>query len=541
MELNFRAMAALCSVAVSLSSGCESAPADGSSGGVSPLFSSGTGSSESVLMPYAPTEEDFAPVQLADCSIELHGDSVSISGSGARAESGAVRITDGGSYRISGSGSQRILLEGDEDVSIILDGASLQAPIECTGTARMKLTLAENSDNTLNASGAAGISSGGDITVNGSGSLYIAADSGIFSDGVVKLCGGSIEVAADGNGIHAMQAVCISGGEVILNSGGGSSAVMFIESGGRYPGGRHGGFYTDGTQEYDFDELTSGDNTIAFSKKGILSGGAVLINGGSTDIDSADDGISARGDVLINGGIIAASSGDDAVHADGCISVTDGTVEVLKSYTALDSLTADISGGELRLTSYRDGIKTAGGNDMGFFPSDSENADHYVSISGGRLTIDAGGDGIDAGGTAAISGGEVTIFTSSDKRFGSLSYADSFALSGGMLAAFGSDGLTRAPSIVSGICLSLNVPLPADKQISIADSSGDVLFSGTLPRACATAVFSCEQLAAGREYLILADGTEIACVTAKEGLCGDGPTSRGGSYSELPADAGMAA
>ncbi len=537
MELNFRAMAALCSVAVSLSSGCTTAPTDSTSGSISPLFSSGD-SAGSISVPYAPTEYDLTPAGLADCTIVFQSDSVSISGDGAKAGSDSVTITEGGSYRLSGSGGQRILLECDEDISLILDGVELHAPIERTGGAHLKLTLAENSDNTLKTSAAAGISSDGDITVNGSGSLYIGAESGIRSEGAVKLCGGSLEVTADGNGIHAAQAVCVSGGEINLSCGGGSSAVMFIKSDGKYPYSRHGSFFTDSAQEYDFDSLKSADNTSPASKKGIFSAGVILINGGSTQIDSADDSISAHSDVLIDGGSILLSSGDDAIHADGAISVTNGILEVKKSYTALESLKADIRGGELLLTSLRDGIKTAGGNDMNFFASDAETTDRYISISGGSISIDAGGDGIDTGGTAAISGGDVTILTSSDKHFGSMDHADSFALSGGTLAAFGSDGLTKAPSIVSGICLSVKGEFPADTEITIADDNG-ILFSTVLPRACNTAVFSSETLKKGMKYRFLAGDAEIASVVASQGVCGDGPTSRGGAYDDLPGDTGM--
>ncbi len=582
MNLNFRAMAALCSVAVSLGTGCESADTQSLSGGISPLFTTG-GDVGSLIQPYQPTEDDSAPAELADCTVVLAEDSVRISGGGAKVSGNTVVITNGGVYKLSGSGSQRIVLESSEDVSLILDGVEISsaagAPIESRGSAQLKLSLAENSDNVLSSvSGSAGIASGGDIVVNGSGSLYVSAENCISSQGAVRLCGGelefscdkngivssgyilcagsmlgissgaegmiategyvsisggSVDIVADGSGICASEAVFVSGGNTILRCGGGSSAVMFIESGGRYPYGRHGGFFTDGAREYDFGSLASGDGTAPAEKKGISSGGVVDLSGGTLAIDSADDSISAHGDVVINGGSITASTGDDAIRSKGRITVKSGSVDVSRSYTAIESLSVDILGGELRLSSYRDGIKAAGGNDIGFYSSDSDKSGHYVSISGGSVVIDAGGDGIDSGSTAALSGGEVTIFSTDDRRFGSIYYDDSFALSGGTLAAFGSEGLTRAPSMVSGLCLSVKAEIPAEAEVQLTDSSGEVLFRTVVPKACSTVVFSTEELVSGEEYSISADGEVLNTVTAAQGLSGDGPGGRGGSYEEL--------
>ena len=577
MQLNFRAMAALCSVAVSLSSGCESAPADSSSGGISPIFTEGN-HGESLIEPYSPTEEDITPAQLADCTIELSAQSAKITGSGAVCDGDTVKIQCGGAYRLSGSGTLPVMIECDEAISLILDGAELNAPIRSTGAAQIMLTLADNSINTVNTNASAGIIGAGDITVNGTGQLNITAENGIYSDGAVKLCGGTVELMAeasgiscggyvicagatlgirsgsdaittsdsyisitdgsiaitsDGNGLRAPEAVFVSGGETELDCGGGSSAVMFIESGGKYPYGRHGGFFTDGTEEFDFDELSSGDSALPDSKKGISCGGIIRIDNGTVKIDSADDAISSSGNIILNGGELTVSSGDDAFHSDSIINVTSGSINVLNSYTAMEALAVDIGGGELRLSSCRDGIKTAGGNDMSFYHGDNDSSEHYVSISGGNTVIEAGGDGIDAGGTAAMSGGSMTIYSAAGKSFGSLDYSDSFALSGGTLAAFGSDGFTRAPSMVSGVCLSVMAEIPSGAKVRIESGSGDILFSTVLPKACSTVIFSSEELISGEEYRIYADEAEITSLTASQGVCGDGPSSRGGTHDNI--------
>ncbi len=582
MNLNFRAMAALCSVAVSLSSGCESVGTDSSSGGVSPLFSSGN-SGSNITEPYAPTETDFVPSDTAGCTIRLSENGVGIDGVGAQAQGDSVLISSGGVYRLTGSGEQRIVLDCNEDVSLILQDARLASPIE-SNCPLLTVTLADDTNNSVIVSDdETGITSHGDILINGNGYLSVNAGSGIRADGDVKLCGGKIELITDGdgicggniisadtslemicsgnglnaengyvsisgdiiditsaeNGILATDAVFISGGETDISCGGGSSAVVFIEADDRYPYGRHGGFFTDGTQEFDFSKLTSADKISPVSKKGISSGGYLRINGGRISIDSADDSISAHGDILIDGGDTVLSSGDDAVHAYGNLTINSGSVSVGKCYTGIECLSLDINGGTAHIRSTRDGVKTAGGNDMDFIGSDNDRSHHYVSISGGELTIEADGDGIDAGGTAAISGGAVLIFSATDDDFGSLDYSDSFALSGGTFAAFGSDEATKAPSIVSGICISLDVQLSAGSTVEITDG-GNVLFTATLPTEAHSLIFSSEELAKGTKYHVTANGEEIYSLTATQGICGNGPRGRGGNTADMPDGTGTA-
>ena len=580
MSLNFRAMAALCSVAVSLSSGCESVQQVGfdASGEMPPLFSSESVGGQNIAPVCVPDEADFIPAAAADCTIEFSADDILISGDGVEVRGSDVVISEGGTYRLCGDGEQRILLESGDDISLILDGVKLNAPIQ-GGDAQLTLTLAEYSTNSINAlHSSAGISSSGDIIINGSGGLYVSGDSAIDTAGAVKLCGGDIEISAktygvsgstvmcagadigirsgadglyargaescvsisdgtvditaDGNAVSSEAAVFVTGGESRLSCGGGSSAVLIMESGGKYPYGRHGGYYTDGNEEYDFDKLVSGDDTSPVSKKGIVSG-MVEISGGVVCIDSADDSISSLGDITIKGGELRISSGDDGLRADGCISFTDGVLDVEKSYTAIESFAADISGGSIRLNSSRDGIKVAGGNDVGFSGTVADDSDRYISISGGSITINAGGDGIDTGGTAALSGGEVIIFSENDAVFGSVDYDDSFALSGGTLAAFGSSGLTKAPSMVSMPCLSVKAEITADAEVCILDDDGSVLFSTVLPKACSTVIFSCDALEKGSRYHVTADGAELVSVTASHGVSGDGPNGRGGVVDDV--------
>ncbi len=575
MNLNFKAIAALCSVAVSLTSGCRSlnTVSDMDENSVSPMFP--YGETQESFLPETATAKDFEQPEEAELSVVFGADGIEADGDGIEVQGYAAVIGNGGVYRISGSmDGGRVVVDCDEEVSLILDDVSIQS-IDSIGSADIKLTIPESSGSTLSGDvRSGGISLIGDLTINGGGALAIGGGSGI-SCGALKLCGGDIRIDSANNGITGERYVVLAGGSVEIHSeavgiciensnsagyinitggvlnvtsgadgistdsgvyisngsvdvsgGGGSGAVLHFGRGQKHPVGKHGGFATDGSSDFDFDDLISGDGSRVVSKKGINTNGVIEISGGVLIVDSADDSLSARSGVEISGGTLELSSGDDGIHCDSDIVVADGDVTIHDSYIALEGLSVTVLGGDLSLTSYYDGINAAGGNNIQPSGSANSSAGKYVSISGGKVYINAGGDGIDSAGTAAISGGEVTVFAGIRSKFASLNYNDSFALSGGTLAAFGSDGLTKAPSIVSNSCISVYADAEENTVIAIKNSSDDIVFETVMSSECASVIFSCEDIVIGEEYRIYADGILLKSVVAEEGVCGGGPSGR---------------
>lgn len=589
MNFGFRTLAALCSVAVSLNTGCSSHEPYNTADGETqlPLFSMDTPQTEEPeIIPDAALAEDFSPASQADCEITFGGDSVAIGGEGASVSGNTVTISENGVYFVSGECADGRLSVTAEKVSLILDGLSLTSKsasaLEYSGAGRLTLTLS-GEESSLSGKGSAVHAQGG-LTINGSGSLNASGENGIICGGALKICGGNIGISSENSGItgcsymllsggntsirsdgdgirlspkngasgylsmdngsldirssrdgiRTEDGIFLSGGEVRLSCGGGSSAVMHVTSGERHSYGRHGGFFTDGSRPFDFSDLVAGDGSKAESKKGLRTGGAVKISGGIADIDSADDSIYAAGGVCITEGTVRLATGDDGIHSDGAVSVSGGKLTVSGSYSAIEGMSVDIGGGVLLLKAFHDGINAAGGNDIDFAGSSLESSDRYISISGGEVLIDSGGDGIDSGGTAAMSGGTVTIFGSQQEGFGSIYYSDSFALSGGTLAAFGSAGITKAPSLVSGICISVYAEAKRDGKVELRDSRGSVLFSTVIPRDFGSLIFSSDKLTEGEVYSVYADNELLAAVTASAGVCGGGPDSTdNGRYDNI--------
>lgn len=576
MNLNFRTLAAFCSVAVALSSGCRgSQDVQHDSDAVSPLFSQHAQDAYADIVPVEASAEELTPASSYDCTIRFDEDSIGVRGDAVQINGRSAVITEGGCFSVTGECTDgKLVIDSAEPVSLILAGLKLSGDIviECLQETSLSVTLEEGSENSLSGETAA-ISAAGTVVINGGGLLELSGGSAILCGGL-KLCGGvlditsqrdalvcgeylvavagetsvssggdGVRVTSDGDngyfsmsggvldvvsaqdGIHAQSAVFVSGGELKLNSGGGSTAVMHFRSGRSYPYAKHGGFATDGSVEFDFSALTSGDGRSAPSKKGIKTDGVVRINGGSTEVSSADDSVYARGDVQISSGALLLSSGDDAIHADNTLAVSGGSVEVSDSYNALEGRTVSVEGGMLDLSAFGDGISAVS--------PVKEDSGCYISISDGIVMILADGDGISSEGNAAVSGGEVTVYSSS-KDGGSLVYADSFAVSGGTLAAFGARG-SRAPSVVSGVCVSVFAEASAGSTVQLEDSTGSVLLSRELPVSCGTVILYMEGLRAGESCKLTSDGEVLAQIETTDGICGGGPDGRdtGGVVTQI--------
>ena len=96
-----------------------------------------------------------------------------------------------------------------------------------------------------------------------------------------------------------------------------------------------------------------------------------------------------------------------------------------------------------------DGFNAAGGNDSsgygGGMPQDnfSADSDAKITISGGKITFDAKGDGLDSNGSLCVSGGEIFVTGPSDNGNGALDYNGDAQITGGTIVAVGMSGMTQ--------------------------------------------------------------------------------------------------
>lgn len=449
-------------------------------------------------------------IRFTDDAITCEDDQVSISDS-------TVTISSGGTYILSGSSAQaQIIIDtpDDDKVQLVLSDLTLScktsAPIYVKNADKVFITLADGSDNSLSTTGEfvqiddnnidAVIFSKEDLTLNGTGSLTITS--------------------AYGHGI-------VSKDDLVV---------------------------TDGTY------------TMTCAKHGLSGKDSVRILNGTFDLTTTKDGIHASNDddetlgyIYIAGGYFNICSQDDGMHADSALYIEDGTINITESYEGLEGQTITFLDGTISIVSSDDGINASGGSsttsgnepqkpddnrdtdtppekrelpdggqptDMtppndGQQPSDTTPPDGFSSnggfdmdadescsltISGGDISIDAGGDGIDSNGYFYMTGGTVFVAGPESNGDSALDYGISASISGGSFLATGYSGMAQSFSDDSEQCsymVKLDTMIEADSStLTLTGAEGVVLLSHTTNKSYNCVIVSCPELTSGATYTL---------------------------------------
>ena len=204
MDMSFRTLAALCSLAITMNTGCTDNSRGSSEGSVTPLMSGESSESETVLTPERAEESDYTPAAAADTSVVFSGNKASVKGRGAAVSGSTVTITAAGVYEVSGKCSDgKIIVDADKEssVTLLLNGLELTcksgSAIDCEKAEKLLLTAAEGTMNTLSDSESyslaqdetepdAAVFCRSDMVINGGGSLAVT--------GLYSVAGGNVEL-----------------------------------------------------------------------------------------------------------------------------------------------------------------------------------------------------------------------------------------------------------------------------------------------------------------------------------------------------------
>lgn len=416
-----------------------------------------------------------------------------------------------------------------------------------------------------------GIKGKNSVTVSGGTVTVTSGKDGITSDeteneekGFVTIEGGEIIITSAGDGVSAETTLTVTGGVISIISGGGSANAQQK---------------TDNMRGWwDFDNSASDDNSA--SCKGLKAGKAMMISGGSITIDAQDDALHTDGDMTISGGECILSTGDDGAHAALSLTVLDGKITVLTSYEGLEANQITLAGGELDITASDDGINANGGSDgfSGGFgggfggrrsdmnsqsgdmtPPDNSNmqtppdgnapsgnpptmpgqdaADSTTTddttdkqpvllITGGKITVNADGDGLDSNGNLRVEGGDITINGPANGGNGALDIGTenggSGVIAGGTLIALGTSSMAENFDSTSTQCAFLVTmnSFGAGETITITDSQGTVLYTGVTVKSANSVVFSSPDLTVGETYTVTI-GSISATVTQSSTVVGN--------------------
>ncbi len=371
-------------------------------------------------------------------SISFGGTQAEIAGGGAYLNGNTLVINSKGDYLLSGEFTGRIVVDADKDdkVRLIFEGLQVtsadSAAVFIRRADKATITLADGSENTI-LSGAnllidgdeeldAAVYSKADLVINGGGSLNVDSPNGhgILSKDDLRLIDGQITVNAAADGIRGRDAVQVKGGKI---------------------------------------------NVVA----------------GADGVRSNNDEDADRGYISIDGGEVSISAGEDGMQAETALQIRSGIVRIEKSYEGAEAQYMLISGGELYVTSAEDGLNAAGG-DAGSTAMNPFAAGHQtLEIAGGRVQINASGDGIDSNGGLYFTGGEVYVSGPVSRDNGVLDSSGEMKISGGILLAAGSSGMAEAPEAdgqVSTLIL-LNAAQPGGAKVSVRSASDEELASFT--------------------------------------------------------------
>ena len=497
---------------------------------------------------------DDVTIELAEGTTNVlqSGEEVDIAAATESKEASGGALQSKADLKIKGKGSLTVL-------------GYLNNGIHCTKDLKIK-----NGNISVTALGH-GIKGKNSVTVSGGTVTVTSGKDGITSDeteneekGFVTIEDGEIIITSVGDGVSAETTLTVTGGVISIISGGGSANAQQK---------------TDNMRGWwDFDNSASDDNSV--SCKGLKAGKALVISGGSITIDAQDDALHTDGDMTISGGECILSTGDDGAHAELSLTVLDGKITVLTSYEGLEANQITLAGGELDITASDDGINANGGSDgfSGGFgggfggrrsdmnsqsgdmtPPDNSNmqtppdgnapsgnpptmpgqdaADSTTTddttdkqpvllITGGKITVNADGDGLDSNGDLRVEGGDITINGPSNGGNGALDIGTenggAGVIAGGTLIALGTSSMTENFGSTSTQCAFLVTmnSFGAGETITITDSQGNVLYTGVTVKSANSVVFSSADLVVGETYTVTI-GSNSATVTQSSTVVGN--------------------
>ena len=504
---------------------------------------------------------DDVTIELAEGTTNVlqSGEEVDIAAATESKEASGGALQSKADLKIKGKGSLTVL-------------GYLNNGIHCTKDLKIK-----NGNISVTALGH-GIKGKNSVTVSGGTVTVTSGKDGITSDeteneekGFVTIEDGEIIITSVGDGVSAETTLTVTGDVISIISGGGSANAQQK---------------TDNMRDWwDFD--TSGRDDNSASCKGLKAGKALVISGGSITIDAQDDALHTDGDMTISGGECILSTGDDGAHAALSLTVLDGKITVLTSYEGLEANQITLADGELDITASDDGINANGGSDgfSGGFgggfggrrsdmnsqsgdmtPPDNSNmqtppdgnapsgnpptmpgqdaADSTTTddttdkqpvllITGGKITVNADGDGLDSNGDLRVEGGDITINGPSNGGNGALDIGTenggAGVIAGGTLIALGTSSMTENFGSTSTQCAFLVTmnSFGAGETITITDSQGNVLYTGVTVKSANSVVFSSPDLVVGETYTVTI-GSTSATVTQSSTVVGNSNGFGGG-------------
>ena len=483
--------------------------------------------------------------------ISLSDGGCTVDGAGAVADGSTVTITAGGTYVLTGqiSAGQVVVNADGEKVQLVLDGVSVassdSAAILVRAAKKVWLTLADGMQNKIATSGSfaeddeysidGAVWCKSDLTINGTGALTVssAEGHGIVCKDELALVSGDVEVEAARHAVQAQDAACVVAGAWSLTAGtdgihcgdddDAEKGSVLIVGGAVSIDAASDGVDAANVLEVDGGELTvfAGDDglhskralqvdggtvTVTKSYEG-LEGSTVTVNGGVIDVTSSDDGVNAAGDPTGDSSAEAADAGASGPEAaagqpedpmgGGRAPAGDGRAPEDADAQAPTSTGQVPAGSGGQVPADAGGQAPSAGGDMDY------DSTAQVTINGGKLTIQAGGDGIDSNGDLTVTGGETYVFGPVSDGDGSLDFAGTGTITGGVVMCAGSSGMAQnfGDASTQGSML-VSASGQAGDAIQLVGEDGNVVASCEARTSYSCVLVSAPGVESGKTYTL---------------------------------------
>lgn len=332
------------------------------------------------------------------------------------------------------------------------------------------------------------------------GNIYIAGgtftidveDDAVHAGGSAQIDGGTFTIDAGDDGIHAELDTVINGGIITINS--------------CYEG-------------LEGERVTINDGTIElYASDDGINAASSSASGESTDVPGgvpSDEDMQQMKEKMASGEMPA----DAEMPADGELP-PDGEVPADAEVSADDAAAASSTDADAGGKAARGGFGNRGGQlpeGAGYGGGDSgmgNDANAFIQINGGTVTVNALGDGIDSNGALLVTGGTTYVNGPTDSGNGSLDYGGSAVVTGGTLIAAGSSAMATtftSDSTQYSFMEALDSTQAEDTKITLKDSDGNVILTYTPIVSYNCVIMTCPDLKEGETYTLTCgeESTEI--------------------------------
>lgn len=526
-------------------------------------------------------------------TIELN-DGATVSGSSASSVSSngqTITISGEGTYVLSGTLTQgQVIVEAEDTakVQLVLKGVSIHnesgPAIRINAADKVFVTLAEGTTNTLTDGSSYTLDEGSDVpnatlfskadlTINGSGALNVTGSyaHAINSKDDLVITGGTFDITSQTDAVRGRDCVKISDGTFNVTAGEDAFKSNNDEDATRGFVLIDGGTYSVSAGDDAFHAETAllvrgGEITVTSCEEG-YEAALIQVEGGNSNITANDDGLNASygSSTASTGGGTMGAGADPGANANADTGAgTDtsaGVTTNASTNTSSNATSVSTNAGTGTTANNAPSSEGAAPSPNGAAPSGDMAGNNgagggggmgeadsrcQVKISGGTLTVNAGGDGIDSNGTLAITGGTVLVSGPENNGNSALDYASTATVSGGTMIIAGMDGMAQGFSSGTQAFAMVSATGSAGSTIQIASADGTVLASFTAPKQFDNVVVSAPGMTDGETYQLLVDGTATqftASTTTTQSGMGGGQGAMGddpGSIGRSPDAAGNA-